>query len=267
MPLGSRDRTFFTPRHGIPASVIRLELPRRRRRFTRAGSGSSRAEGGKARCAAALQWQAQGGSVGWWGFATSGRPPSMACLNGAAGNRRNRASSASRSLTYLAGRSRRRLPSPRREPQAAPTAVAPLAPARTPTTTGASSQTTWASFTWSARSAGSGSSEPGTVPTERERAGATGRRVSGGASACCKAPAKSVLSPPAVWWFAVFSAVPFTFSVGFCAGTVWRSRAYARSLEAILTDEVIRAGFQLVPRHAAADDTCVDLPPHLLSHN
>ena len=42
---------------------------------------------------------------------------------------------------------------------AAPTASAPLALVRTPTTTGASSQTAWASFTCSARSAGSVSSE------------------------------------------------------------------------------------------------------------
>ncbi len=83
----------------------------------------------------------------------------------------------------------------------------------------------------------------------------------------CKVPAKSVLSLAAVWWFAVLTAVPVTFSVGFCAGTAWRSRAYTYSLEAILTDEALRAGFHVVPRNAVADETGADPVPHVLSLN
>ena len=40
-------------------------------------------------------------------------------------------------------------------------------------------------------------------------------------------------------WFAAITAVPFTFSLGFLAGTMWRSRAYGRTLEGVLGRDLL----------------------------
>lgn len=64
-----------------------------------------------------------------------------------------------------------------------------------------------------------------------------------------------------MWWFAVFTAVPVTFSVGFLAGTLWRTRIYVRSLEATLTTDVQHARLQPLPQPVAPDGTLIYLPP------